>query len=276
MRKELTNKLLSYARNNESIESIFYVRNENYDSFTKVYTIVNDIIVGKLEEDLVNLFDDVILLNRTKEEISLDKESLSYTNINLYTLDNIKITESIIAADYGQDFINKLPNDIEFIYNKLGFERLDPNLNYRIEKPSEYEYTSTVRNFFAKAIETSLYINEKDELAASIKMDDLRKDLITMLNFYVEDKYSYTMDMGDDGQKLKKTLELDYKEDFLLSYHHEDFMDIYNSLFKACVLFRQLGLELSKKFSYPYPKEIDVKALRLLRNNYKKLESFLN
>ena len=67
MRNDINNKLISYAKTNDAIESMFCIKNENYDSFYKVYTIVNEIIIGKLEEELVGLFDDVVLVNIIKE-----------------------------------------------------------------------------------------------------------------------------------------------------------------------------------------------------------------
>jgi len=276
MRNDINNKLISYATTNDAIESMFCIKNENYDSFYKVYTIVNEIIIGKLEEELVGLFDDVVLVNRIKEEFTIDKAKVPFTSINIYKKDNTKITESIISSDYADVFIKKLPSDIDFIYNKPGVDRLDTNNNFRYESPKEYEFLSTIRNFFANAIEVSLYISEKDEIAASLKMEELRGYLLSMIDFYVKEKYAYTMDKGYDGQKLKSTLDLDTKENFLLTYHHEDLMDIYNSLFKACVLFRKLAMQMCQSLGYAYPKEIDVESLKILRSNYKKLESFLS
>lgn len=276
MRNDINNKLISYAKTNDAIESMFCIKNENYDSFYKVYTIVNEIIIGKLEEELVGLFDDVVLVNRIKEEFTIDKAKVPFTSINIYKKDNTKITESIISSDYADVFIKKLPSDIDFIYNKPGVDRLDTNNNFRYESPKEYEFLSTIRNFFANAIEVSLYISEKDEIAASLKMEELRGYLLSMIDFYVKEKYAYTMDKGYDGQKLKSTLDLDTKENFLLTYHHEDLMDIYNSLFKACVLFRKLAMQMCEILGYAYPKEIDVESLKILRRNYKKLESFLS
>lgn len=276
MRNDINNKLISYAKTNDAIESMFCIKNENYDSFYKVYTIVNEIIIGKLEEELVGLFDDVVLVNRIKEEFTIDKSKVPFTSINIYKKDNTKITESIISSDYADVFIKKLPSDIDFIYNKPGVDRLDTNNNFRYESPKEYEFLSTIRNFFANAIEVSLYISEKDEIAASLKMEELRGYLLSMIDFYVKEKYAYTMDKGYDGQKLKSTLDLDTKENFLLTYHHEDLMDIYNSLFKACVLFRKLAMQMCQSLGYAYPKEIDVESLKILRRNYKKLESFLS
>ena len=276
MRNDINNKLISYAKTNDAIESMFCIKNENYDSFYKVYTIVNEIIIGKLEEELVGLFDDVVLVNRIKEEFTIDKAKVPFTSINIYKKDNTKITESIISSDYADVFIKKLPSDIDFIYNKPGVDRLDTNNNFRYESPKEYEFLSTIRNFFANAIEVSLYISEKDEIAASLKMEELRGYLLSMIDFYVKEKYVYTIDKGYDGQKLKSTLDLDTKENFLLTYHHEDLMDIYNSLFKACILFRKLAMQMCQSLGYAYPKEIDVESLKILRSNYKKLESFLS
>lgn len=276
MRNDIINKLSTYARDNEAIDSIFCLKNENYDSLIKIYTIVNEVIIGKLEEELRDLFDDVILVNRFKDEFVFDKSKYPFTSISIYTKDNIKITESIIASDNAQDFIMTLPKDIEFIYNKPGFERLQSNENFSYQRPSEYEVTNNIRNFFANAIEVSLYVDQKDEIAASIKMDQLRLNLLNMIDFYIKEKYSYQMDKGADGQNLKSTLEIDIRQDFLLTYHYEDFMDIYNSLFKACVLFRKLAMGICQSLSYDYPREIDVETMKLLRSNYKKIESFLS
>lgn len=276
MRNDISNKLISYAKNNESIESMFVIKDENYDSFYKVYTVVSEIIIGKLEDELIATFDDIILVNRTKDEFTIDKAKVPYTNINIYKKDNTKITESIISVEYADDIIKTLSKDIEFIYNKPGFERLEVNQNFRFDPPKEYELTSAIRNFFASAIEVSLYTDHKDELAACIKMEELRSYLLNIIDFYIKEKYSYTKDKGYDGQKLKSTLGIDIKKDYLMTYHHEDLLDIYNSLFKACVLFRKLSMELCENNGFAYPRQIDVETMKLLRKNYKKLESFLS
>ncbi len=276
MRNDISNKLISYAKNNESIESMFVIKDENYDSFYKVYTVVSEIIIGKLEDELIATFDDIILVNRTKDEFTIDKAKVPYTNINIYKKDNTKITESIISVEYADDIIKTLSKDIEFIYNKPGFERLEVNQNFRFDPPKEYELTSAIRNFFASAIEVSLYIDHKDELAACIKMEELRSYLLNIIDFYIKEKYSYTKDKGYDGQKLKSTLGINIKKDYLMTYHHEDLLDIYNSLFKACVLFRKLSMELCENNGFAYPRQIDVETMKLLRKNYKKLESFLS
>lgn len=276
MRNDISSKLINYAKSNEAIESMFYIVDENYDSFVKFYTVVNEVIIAKLEEELVELFDDVILINRTKDDFTADKNKVSFTSINLYTKENLKVTESIISSEYIEDFKKTLPRGIEFIYNKPGSARISIDDDFKFDKPTEYEILSTIRNFFAAAYEVSLYVDEKDEIAASIKMEEVRANLLKMIDYYVKDKYAYTMNIGEDGQRMRNTLEIDARENYLLTYHHEDFMDIYNSLFKACVLFRKIAMGLCEKYNFPYPREIDVETLKVLRKNYKKLEAFIN
>lgn len=276
MRNDISSKLINYAQSKETIESIFYVKDDNYDSFVKFYTVVSEVIIGKLEEELLALFDDVILINRTKDDFIADKSKVSYTSINLYTRENLKITESIISAEYIEEFQKTLPKNIEFVYNRPGSTKITSNENFKFVKPKEYEILATVRNFFAAACEVSLYIDHKDEIAASIKMQEVRANLLKMIDYYIKDKYAYSMDIGKDGQRMRNTLEIDLRENFLYTYHHEDFMDIYNSLFKACVLFRKIAMGLCEKYNFPYPREIDVETLKVLRKNYKNLEAFIN
>ena len=276
MNKEISNKIINYAKNNESIDAIYYIDDNSYDSFIHIYTIVNKVIVGKMEDELVQLFEDTILLNRQKDEFIVDKETLSYTSLNIYTENNLKLKESIISNEILDDFLQTLAFDIKELYSRPGFYKIEIKNDFRYQKPKEYEVISTIKNFFAKAYETSLFINEKDSIAASLKLEEVRKHLTTMIDFYVKNKYAYKMDIGDDGQNLVNTLEYDIKENYLLTFSHDDLLDIYFSLFKACVLFRELAMEICKELNYAYPKEIDVETLKVLRKNYKKLESFIN
>ncbi|WP_311482080.1 aminoglycoside 6-adenylyltransferase [uncultured Anaerococcus sp.] len=276
MRNDISQKIKDYAQTNSAIESVFYVKRLNNDEFYSIYTVASEIIIAKLEEEFKNLFDDVIFVNRVKEKREIDKNKFSYTTIDLYKLDNIKISESIISSDVASDFIKTLPADIEFLYNKPGSEAILPNKEFTYSLVKEYEFSQTVKNFFAYAIEVSLYLNQNNTLAASIKMEDLRSELVKMLRIHVVNKYKGTMDIGKDGREFTHTLAKEYKDEFEESFHDVNPLNIYNSLFKACVLFRKIGMAEAENLGFEYDRQIDVNTLKLLRNNYKKLESFLN
>ena len=276
MRNDISQKIKDYAKINPAIESVFYVKRLNNDEFYSIYTVASEIIIAKLEEEFKDLFDDVIFVNRVKEKIEIEKNKFSFTTIDLYKMDNIKISESIISSDVAKDFIKTLPSDIEFLYNKPGTDVLLPNNEFTFKPVKEYEFSQTIKNFFAYAIEVSLYINQNNVLAASIRMQDLRDELMKMLKIHVINKYNGGRDIGKNGSEFNHTLAKEYKDDFEDTFHDNNPINIYNSLFKACVLFRKIGMEEAENLGFDYDRQTDVKALKLLRNNYKKLESFLN
>ncbi len=276
MRNDISQKIKEYAKTNPAIESIFYVKRLNNDEFYSVYTVANEIIIAKLEEEFKGLFDDVIFVNRVKEKAELDKNKFSFTTIDLYKMDNIKVSESIISSDIAKDFIKTLPTDIEFLYNKAGSEALLPNKEFIYNPVKEYEFSQTVKNFFAYAIEISLYLNQNNTLAAAIRMENLRDELIKMLRIHVVNKYKGGMDVGRDGRNFAHTLSKEYKDDLEDTFHDINPLNIYNSLFKATILFRKVGMAEAEELGFDYDKQTDVNTLKLLRNNYKKLESFLN
>ena len=187
MNKDISNKLINYGKNNESIEAIYYI-DDSYDSFIHIYTIVNEVIVGKMEDELVELFDNVIMLNRQKGEFLLEKGSHTYTSLTIYTNDNLKFRESIISSDVVDDFIKTFPGKLITLYTRPGFDKIDTDTDFEFAIPKEYEVISTIKNFFAKAYETSLFINEKDSISACLKMEEVRSYLTTMVNFYIKNK----------------------------------------------------------------------------------------
>lgn len=276
MRNDISQKIRDYAKSNPDIESVFYVKRYNNDEFYNIYTVVSDIIIGKLEEEFKNLFDDVIFVNRIKETREIDKINFTYTSIDVYKMDNLKISESIIGTDFASSFINSLPGDIEFLYNKADGIGLEPSRDFSYKQVKEYEFNQIVNNFFAYAIETSLYLVENNQLAAAIKMTDLRAELMKLLRIHVINKFHNKRDIGKDGREFTHTLAKEYKDDLEDTFHDSNPLNIYNSLFKACILFRKIGMEEAEIMDFVYDRQTDVKSLKLLRNNYKKLESFLN
>lgn len=276
MRSDISQKIKDYAKTNPAIESIFYVKRFNSDEFFSIYTVVNEVIIGKLEEEFENLFEDVIFINRVKEKTEVNKIKFSYTRIDLYKMDNIKISESIISNEFAKDFIKTLPTDVEFLYNKPGTDPLIANEEFFYSNIKEYEFNQTVKNFFAYAIETSLFIKQNNFLAASIKMDKLRDELLKMLRIHVINKFHAGRDIGEDASDLGHSLSKEYKDDFEATFHDINPLNIYNSLFKASVLFRRVGMEAADEMGFEYDRQTDVRTLKLLRSNYKSLESFLN
>ena len=104
-------------------------------------------------------------------------------------------------------------------------------------------------------------------------MQAMRDELFKLLNWYIIDKFNQGMDAGESGKNFIHTLEADLKEELILTFRSNDIMDFYSSIFASCQLFRKVGMKLGEKFEFSYPKKDDVYTLKLLRKNFKKMES---
>lgn len=276
MQAFIKEKLRKYAQDKEEILAVFYVKSRNSSQeFTEVYTVVSEVIVSKMVEELEGLFDDVIFTNKKKDSFKVEKKWQNYTILEVFTKESGKISESIISSDLAKDFVKDLPNDLEFLYDEMDLETLVQETTFAYDLPKEYEFDQCIRQFFAHAMEVSSLLVDKNPIAAAVKMQDLRVELFKMVDWYIIDRFSKNKDVGKDYENLGYSLEEEYRSLVVETFSTTDYLDLYKSLFKACDLFRKLGLKESQKLGFDYLKKEDAECLKVLRNNYKKIESLV-
>lgn len=276
MQTYIEKKLKKYAEVKEEILAMFYVKSRNEtEEFTEIYTVVSDVIISKMFEELESLFDDVILTNKRKASFKLDKRWQKYTILEVYKKDSSKVTESVISSELAVEFLKDMPNDIEFLYDKMDLKGQIDQDTHSYDLPKEYEFNQCQRQFFAYALEASFLLVEKNQIASSLKMQELRNELLKMVDWYIRDRFSNTKNVGKKFENINYSLEEEYRSLAIETFSNTDYLEIYNSIFKACQLFRKLGLILSGKLNFPYLKKEDVECLKVLRNNYKKIESLV-
>lgn len=272
----MKNSLKKYAQENDQILAMFYIEDRNKTkAFTEVYTVVSEVIVSKMQEDLEGLFHDVILTNKRKDSFKLEKRWQNYTILEIFRKKGMKLSESIISSDFAKDFIKGLPDDLVFIYDKIDLEEKVKDEDFSYDLPKDYQFDQTSRRFFALALETSFLLVERNSLAASMKMQEVRKELFTLVDWYIRDRFSGKKSAGKDFENVTYSVEEEYRFLAEESFSNADYMEIYDALFKACSLFRKLGLVLSEKFDFTYLKKEDAECLKILRSNYKEIEKLI-
>lgn len=276
MKSYIIEKLEDYSKSNDKIKALFYIKEDNTDDhFSQVYLIMSEIIIAKIKEDLEKIFDDYVLINKKKSHFKLDKRDQQFTKFEIFTLDSTKIIVNIIHKDLAVDFTKLIRGSIEFVYD-------EDELKDKIEReenlyllPKTYEFDECSKNFFSLCLDTSFSLLGRDKISAAFKMQTLRDELFKLINWYIIDKYNRGMDAGYFGKNLIHTLEANHKDDLLKIFSNPEIEDTYTAIFKACQIFRKIGMEFAKKQGFIYPKREDVYTLKLLRKNYKKLESLL-
>lgn len=276
MQTYLKEKLKKYAEEKEKISAIFYIKNRNQsEEFIEIYTVVEGVIVSRMLEEIQEIFDDIILTNKKKQSFRLNKKMQNYTILEVFLKNGIKISETLISSEFANDFIKNMPNDLVFIYDKINLEDSSKENEFSYQLPKEYEFESTIRQFFAYSLETSFFLVERNQIAASFKLEKMRSELVKLIDWYIIDKFSNKKNAGYDYENILYSLDQEYKLLLMETFSSNDFLGMFNSIFKAAALFRKLGLLLEEKLGYSYLKKEDVESLKLLRINYKKIESLV-
>lgn len=274
MKSYIIEKFKDYSKSNEKVKAIFFIKEENNNEyFTNVYAVFSEIIISKIKEDLEKVFDDYAIINKRKDSFEFDKKNQQFTKFEIYTNDSTKISINILVEDRAGEFIKLCPGNIEFICDEINLKEEVENANLVYKLPREFEFDECGKNFFSLALDVSFNLMSRDMISAGFKMQAMRDELYKMLNWYIIDKFNQGMDAGESGKNFIHTLEADLKEELILTFRSSDIMEFYSSIFSACQLFRKVGMKLAEKFEFSYPKKDDVYTLKLLRKNFKKMES---
>lgn len=274
MKSYIIEKFKDYSKSNEKVKAIFFIKEENNSEyFTNVYAVFSEIIISKIKEDLEKVFDDYAIINKRKDSFEFDKKNQQFTKFEIYTNDSTKISVNILVEDRAGEFIKLCPGNIEFVCDEINLKEEVENANLVYKLPREFEFDECGKNFFSLALDVSFNLMSRDMISAGFKMQEMRDELYKLLNWYIIDKFNKGMYAGESGKNFIHTLEADLKEELILTFKSNDIMDFYSSIFAACQLFRKVGMKLAEKFEFSYPKKDDVYTLKLLRKNFKKMES---
>lgn len=274
MKSYIIEKFKDYSKSNDKVKAIFFIKEENNNEhFANVYAVFSEIIISKIKDDLEKVFDDYAIINKKKDSFNFDKKNQQFTKFEIYANDSTKISINILAEDRAGEFIKLCPGNIEFVCDEINLKEEVAEANLVFKLPREFEFDECGKNFFSLALDVSFNLLSRDIISAGFKMQAMRDELFKLLNWYIIDKFNQGMDAGESGKNFIHTLEADLKEELILTFRSNDIMDFYSSIFASCQLFRKVGMKLAEKFEFSYPKKDDVYTLKLLRKNFKKMES---
>lgn len=274
MKSYIIEKFKDYSKSNDKVKAIFFIKEENNNEhFANVYAVFSEIIISKIKDDLEKVFDDYAIINKKKDSFDFDKKKQQFTKFEIYANDSTKISINILAEDRAGEFIKLCPGNIEFVCDEMNLKEEVAEANLVFKLPREFEFDECGKNFFSLALDVSFNLLSRDIISAGFKMQAMRDELFKLLNWYIIDKFNQGMDAGESGKNFIHTLEADLKEELILTFRSNDIMDFYSSIFASCQLFRKVGMKLAEKFEFSYPKKDDVYTLKLLRKNFKKMES---
>lgn len=277
MNEILYHKLKSLYETSDALRAIFYYPLENSDDyFNRVVMIVEQKALNDIEEEMKNLFCETLTVHtRDRSLVKVSGKNRRYTKLKFYMKDFNLLEISVINVEIAINYLKSRNETPVFILDKDDYEHNYTPLEEKESEFSKFDFENLCRDFFSNCLEFGYLTLLRNKIQSAIKLDLLRIHLLKMTDFYVEDRFNNTIKAGDYHEYITNLLPKEYNDLLELSYKSDSIIDMYTACFAMCTAFRKIGMQIAEKKGYEYPKRSDVETLKILRTNYKKLESVI-
>lgn len=123
-------------------------------------------------------------------------------------------------------------------------------------------------SFFLKLIEVGVAVSKKNLVYANYLYDNSKLQMLDLTRIYIGIKYDFNVGVGRYGENLKQYLDKDYYEDYIRIFNTFNEEKFWTSIFSLGSLYRKLGLEITRKMEFSYPKKEDVDSMSYLKFLY--------
>lgn len=134
--------------------------------------------------------------------------------------------------------------------------------------PTETEFRESIEVGLLDATYVAKYLRREDLMAARIILETFLKDehLRPMLEWHYEIEHGWSVKAGLHGRRMKKYLRPDLWADLEKTYTGLDLEENWDALFRTLALLRKAGLEVADRLGFPYPHEMERRALAYLQS----------
>lgn len=259
---------VKWANNQEAISLLVFTGERINNAVVKnddaVYEWILAIDFSKLQPDSVN-WDD-LGLGRILQASHFDKDGRPFTRLffeDRSRFDLCFVSEEDLDRILEKDSLCEIVLDRS---NRYGATKKPTDLSRRIKKPTEEEFSAWCGIFFTEMTDVCLYLKNQQLLPAQVSLGRTKEALMNMVKASTSAKSEYTLNPGKDVQNLKAYLDEEATDLLDMSFAKTTDRDLWDAVFKSCILFRRMGLDLAERTGYPYPKEIDVNLLKVFRS----------
>lgn len=138
--------------------------------------------------------------------------------------------------------------------------------DYYVKKPTKLEYESCCNNFWwcTQNVAKGIW---RDELPYAMFMlnAEVKAELDYMIQWYIGTENSFTVSAGKQGKYYKQFLDSCHYTQYKKVYPDSNYSHMWDSLFSACDLFKELALTVGKHFGFVYPAEDDKNMTAYLK-----------
>lgn len=144
----------------------------------------------------------------------------------------------------------------------------DPNDSmYHIKRPTKPQYDGCCNEFWwclnniAKGI-----ARDQMPYAQRMYMQVVHIELEKMIEWYIASQHNFCVSTGMWGKYFKKYLSDELYEQYLKTYSNGDYENLWNAIFTACDLFKNIAVKVAGDCDFVYNEQDGINILEYLNN----------
>ncbi|QVK19017.1 aminoglycoside 6-adenylyltransferase [Mycoplasmatota bacterium] len=275
--KEMFDLILGIAKDDERIRAVYMngsrtnpnIPKDIFQDYDIVY-VVKETSSFLKDEKWINVFGELLMIQEPDKldqicgmEMDFDR---SYGYLMLFKDGNridlhIETKESMLEG-YTNDSLTIPLLDKDNCLPKIPKAT---DVDYWVNKPTEPQFMRNCNNFWwcMQNVAKGIW---REELPYVKKMYEcvVREMLDEMVSWWVGINHDYKVSTGKMGKYFKKYLPKSYWDLYQGTYSDSNYDNIWDSVFKACDLFRSLSKDVSNYFTFTYPTNDDKNMTQYL------------
>lgn len=281
--EEMFQIILEIAKQDERIRAVYLngsrtnpiVKKDIYQDFDIVY-VVNEVIPFLNNPEWLKKFGEIVVMQEPNSKAfgwgEGHNEQESYTWLMLFS-DGNRID---LHVDIKEVALNRYLEDTLTI-KLLDKDDLLPDLArandqaHWIQRPSETEFRAVCNEFWWCLNNVAKGLN-RQQIPYVLKMyyEVVHPQLFQLIDWSIAQKNNFQITTGLFGKYYENLLTKERYEAYLKTYPYPDSEAIWQAVFNACELFRELGIEIAESLGFSYNLVEDQNMQRYLTQMYKK------
>ena len=277
--KEMYDLILGFAKKDERVRAVYMngsranpnAPKDIFQDFDIVY-VVEEIEPFLSDEKWIDVFGELII---KQEPCKLDKLlglDVDFSKSYNYLMQFIDGNRIDLTLQTKQSMLN------EYFDDKMTVPLLDkdnclPEIpkstdeDYWVKKPTKDKFYCVCNEFWWVAPYSAKGLWRKEILFAIDMMNGYsRKELMTMLSWYVGINTNFSLSIGKHNKYLDKYLPVDMWERLLKTHDTRDYESTWNSLITMCELFEEVANIVATKLGYEYNSDEAGKSFEYIKH----------
>jgi aminoglycoside 6-adenylyltransferase len=268
--KEVLDEVLNFAQTNEMVRAVLLNGSRVNPNVTKdifcdydVAFFVTNPDHFLIDQSWIKHFGDLIIMQQN--DWSEDGVT-GYIFLMLFS-DGVRIDLAFDPVEHIEKLLGDSLTVVLLDKDKVIRQLPSPtDTTYLTKKPTQKEFDEVTNEFWWCSTNVAKGIWREELCYAKYMYEVIVRDcVIKMLSWYIGVNHNWSINSGLYGKWFKESLPVELWKSFEKTYAGVDYREMWDSLFEAGCLVREIGIEIADALGYDYPMEDDRRVTEYLR-----------